>query len=306
MVANIFLVHKYPLLLARIIKRLDDGQSHFFVHVDAESDINLFHAATKNLNNVIYVERCRSSWGTMGIVEASISLLRAVIATKAKYTHINLLSGQDYPLKKIDDLQTFYAENVNRSFIEHFSLPNHQKWQPNGGLYRVEKYFMGLRTMNKYMAKTLNLLARFLPFLRRKPYKRMKPFAGSSWWTITRQAAKHIVNFTDSNPGYMEFHQHTFAPDEVFFQTILVNASKKELGGELVSDNLRFIKWKNVSSAHPETISSSMIPELKSTKALFGRKFDVLNDRKVLGLVDTEILGVNASVVDEELFTESE
>ena len=53
----------------------------------------------------------------------------------------------------------------------------------------------------------------------------MTPYAGDSWWIITRKAAEEIVEFSQTEKEKMEFFQGTWVADEHFFQTVLGNSA---------------------------------------------------------------------------------
>lgn len=284
--AYIILAHKNAVQLARLINALNDGMSSFFVHIDRRADASLFGRLIEASVPVEWVPRVKTEWASFGLVEAVLNGLRAVKKSGVIAEQIILLSGQDYPIKGHDDMNDFFQRNGGKIHMEYFSLPAHQKWKPNGGLYRVNKYFMGLKPHQRYAAKTANLFSNLLPFLRRKQYNGMKAFAGSMWWLLNRYAMNYILDFVDRNPRYAAFHRFTFAPDEVFFHMILLNAKDEKISSAIVNDDKRFIKWSGVSSSHPEIITKENFDELRTSDALFARKFDMQKDAEILDLID--------------------
>ena len=42
-------------------------------------------------------------WGEYSVIEAMLNGLREIIATGIGYSHINLLSGADYPLRPTEE-----------------------------------------------------------------------------------------------------------------------------------------------------------------------------------------------------------
>jgi len=285
MKAYVILAHKQPAQLSRLIRTLSDGDSLFFVHIDRRADIKQFESLAEFGDTVQFVPRVKTEWASFGLVEAVLNGLRAVRRSDKPVSHVVLLSGQDYPIKNNEYIRRFMEQAGNQSFIEYFALPNPAKWKPNGGLYRVNKYFMGLRTYQRYGAKAANFLSAMLPFLQRKAYNGMKAYAGSMWWIIDHNAMNYILDFVTRNPRYAAFHRFTFAADELFFHMILLNAKNDKLASVIVNTDKRFIKWSGKEAAHPETISREDIQQLVESDALFARKFDGA-DTEVLDLVD--------------------
>jgi hypothetical protein len=285
--AYIILAHKNPSQLQRLIRALDDGLSHFFVHIDRRTGIGPFHDLLQPQTNISFLPQIKTGWGSFGLVEAVLSGLKAVLQPGKKLDHIILLSGQDYPIKSNEQISTFLGQNKDKAFLEYFPLPCPAKWSPNGGLYRVNKYFLGLTTHRRYAAKGINFMATLFPFLQRKMYAGMHAFAGSMWWIISDYAARYIMDFIAENPRYLHFHRFTFAPDELFFHMILLNAKDEQISTAIVNDDKRYIRWKDISASHPEIIKKEDLDELIYSDALFARKFDTVTDEEILDLIDT-------------------
>ncbi len=289
--AYVILAHRQPAQLLRLVQTLNDGASVFFVHIDRRSDINQFGQLKDQ--GVVFVPRVKTAWANFGLVEAALNGLRAVLQSKEEISHVILLSGQDYPIKTNDHINRFIRESANKSFIEYFPLPCDEKWQPDGGLYRVSKYFFGFRQYQRYGAKAANFVSGILPFMRRKSYQGMKAYAGSMWWIINREAAQYILDFVKKNPHYAAFHRFTFAADEVFFHMILLNAQNENLSSVLVNTDKHFIKWKGKDSSHPELIDNNDLEDLMQSDALFARKLDLDRNKEVFDLIDKYCLDKN-------------
>jgi hypothetical protein len=110
------------------------------------------------------------------------------------------------------------------------------------------------------------------------PYAR--PFGGSQWWNLSRAAADRVLAFLDEHPDYRRYHEHTLAPDELFFQSALLGTDFASQN-EVVNDTLRFMRWHGGES-HPRVLGSEVLPAMLESEALFARKFDAAVDRAVL------------------------
>jgi hypothetical protein len=284
--AYVILAHKNAAQLRRLITALHDGHSVFFIHIDGRSDITSFASVADFGNSVQFVPRVKTTWAGFGLVEAVLNGMMAVKKCREHIEHVFLLSGQDYPIKSNDYINDFIADQGEKIFIEYFQLPNFEKWKPNGGLYRVNKYFMGLKPHQRFAAKAANAVAGVIPAFRRKQYKSMKPFAGSMWWSLPIHAVNYILDFVNKHPRYTAFHKYTFAADEVFFQSILLNAREDRIASAIVNNDKRFIRWKDISSAHPEILSKNDLGDMQRSDALFARKFDMSKHPEVFDLID--------------------
>lgn len=295
--AYIILAHKNPLQLQRLVRALDDGSSHFFLHIDGRTGIDPFTDLLHSQKHISILPRVKTEWGGLGLVNAVMNGLKAATQPGNTFDHIILLSGQDYPIKSKEQINAFLAKNTDKIFLEYFPLPFPAKWKPGGGLYRVNKYFMGLKIHQRYAAKAANLMGTLFPPARRKTYGDMKPFAGSMWWVISAAAARYITGFVEENPGYARFHRFTFAPDELFFHMILLNAKNEKIRSSIINNDLHFIRWKDKGSAHPEILTKKDFGELMRSDALFARKFDASADAEILDLMDAHCRAGNTAAV---------
>lgn len=283
--AYIILVHQYPEQVYRLVQALDDKSSTFFIHIDKKTDIGQFYDVLQ-LEIVQTVKRVKLNWGGFSFVEAILNGLKCVKESGRNFDRVILLSGQDYPIKSNAFIDRFLTDSSFSVFMEHFPLPNYGKWKPNGGMYRVNKYYFGLMAYQRYAAKAINFLSRYFDALKRKLPGTLRPFAGSTWWIIDMYTLDHILDFVHRNPAYAAFHKNTFAPDEVFFQTILLNSTDERVAKSIASNNMRFIKWESIEAAHPTELTRKHMGEILSSDALFARKFTHHHSGEVLDLID--------------------
>lgn len=290
--AYIILVHKNAGQVKRLVSRLDDNHSSFFVHVDAKVNQHDFEVEFTSKHRITFINRVATDWGKFGLVEATLNGLNAVKNFGKYFDRIILLSGQDYPIKSNEQINNFFSKSAYSIFMDHSELPNHHKWSPDGGLYRVNKYFFGFEGHSKLAAKTANFLGMLLPSLGRKLPADVKPFQGSQWWVISMDALDYILDYVRKNRSYVNFHKHTFAPDELFFQMILLNADDDKITSTIANDNLRFMKWPSLSNPHPELLKADDINEIKNSNALYARKFDEHQQAHIMDMIDEEMLSV--------------
>jgi hypothetical protein len=286
--AYIILAHKQPELLYRLVEKLDDNLSTFFIHIDKKKSLTDFNNLLDFGNKVEFIKREASNWGEIGIVMAILNALKAVKESDKKIEHIVLLSGQDYPIKSNDYINNFFNTSPYSVFIEYWTMPNFEVWKDRGGMFRITKYFFGLKKRRRYMAKVINFIAIFLPFLKRKLPYNLKPYCGWMWWSIDYYALNYILQFLDDHPKYLKYHKYTFVPDEFFFQTILLNAKDERLLASITNNNMRYIRWKDGES-HPEILRKSQIKDIMQSDALFARKVDSDKDEDILDLIDDYI-----------------
>jgi hypothetical protein len=184
--AYIIVAHKNPKQLYRLISRLNDGNSEFFVHIGLNTSISQFYEILDIGEQVHFLPRFNSAWGGYGTIEPYLSGMRVIRDSPVKFDRIMLLSGQDYPIKSNKEIDEFFKNAEHTVFLNYHPIPNYAKWpgKDRGGLYRVDKYYFGMAKHQRLKAKSLNAMAIVLPFLRRKLPNGMKPYTGQTWFNI--------------------------------------------------------------------------------------------------------------------------
>ena len=275
----------------RMVERLDDGDSHFYIHVDLKTALPYTYAELAKRKRVNLLKRISTSWGGFSLAQATLNALAEIKESGRNFRAISLLSGQDYPIKSNQEIDAYLENSEYGVFLDYFALPNYRRWE-SGGTYRYKKYFFGIDKLSLLFSKFMNLVSTFVPVLQRKLPSDLIPYCGSQWWTIDMYALNYILSFIEDHPNYVNFHKFSFAPDELFFHIILLNAKDPRLKGSICKDNLRLIKWEKWENAHPELLTIANFEELRRSKALFARKFEGEKDELILNLIDEHFLQV--------------
>ncbi|RZK16461.1 MAG: core-2/I-branching enzyme, partial [Flavobacterium sp.] len=87
---------------------------------------------------------------------------------------------------------------------------------------------------------------------------------------------------------YIKFHKYSLLPDEMFFQTIIMNSQRQE-SHRVIKSNLTYTRWIE-GEPSPVVFTSTDFNELMNqSDKLFARKFDVKVDDKILKLIDDRL-----------------
>jgi len=277
-IAHLILAHSKPQMLERLVKRLSHPDADIYIQLDKKSPIESFlHIA--NTGNVYFVpERVKTEWCAYSTIEAELAGFRHIIKTGIAYSHINLLSGQDYPLRPVQQFYNFLSENTGKTFIHSLSIAD-DEW-PDGKA-RIVRYHMGdYGFKGRYVLQ--NIANRILPD--RKMPGGLKPYGRSQWFTITPECAQYAIEYIQNHPKLKRFFRLTFAVDEIFFQTILENSPLKET---IVNDNLRYIE--SFGANPPTVFTMAHAATLVSSGKFFARKFDTNVDDAIFDYLDKVI-----------------
>ncbi len=277
-IAHLILAYNYPVMLERLVRRLQHEEADIYIQLDKKAPIENF-AHLENINNVCFVKnRIKTEWGDYSIIEATIAGFNSILESGIAYSHINLLSEQDYPLRPINQFHEFLSANTDKTFMHSLSIAD-DEWED--GKVRLLKYSLGdYNIPGKY---TLQVIAnRFLP--NRKIPGNLKPYGRSQWITITPECARYAIDYIKTKPKLKRFFRMTWAVDEVFFQIILVNSA---LNDKLVNDNLRHIEQYGAN--RPKIFTINDAGTLITSGKFFARKFDDNVDTAIYDRLDAEI-----------------
>jgi hypothetical protein len=204
-----------------------------------------------------------------------------------------LLTGQDFPLKSNEEIKARLDRDREYSFLSHFPVPDNDEWLPDGGLDGIDRWYFWVRgrrlqVPSKHgrgrLGSALRLIGGVVP--RRRFLPGLRPYGGSSYWCLSGDAVSFVHHYVRDHPEFASVFRRVFIPDELFFQTILVNS---ELRNRIVNDDLRYIRWTATGSG-PEVFLVDDFDRLRDTESLFARKFDQGADGRVLDLIEEHLL----------------
>jgi hypothetical protein len=123
--AHLILAHTNPTQLERLIKRLIHDEADIYIHLDRKSDLTRF-IYLQSIPNIFFINnRTKVTWGDYSMVKATLNSMEQILKSSHEYSHINLLSGQDYPLKTAAEIQGFFFANTGKTFMKSFSIYEH-------------------------------------------------------------------------------------------------------------------------------------------------------------------------------------
>jgi len=282
-VANIIMAYKDPKQIEKMIKAMDHPDLYFFIHLDQKIAMEPFEYLGK-LNRVSFInKRTICNWGGFSFVQAVISALEEVLNSTQKFDYFNLMSGQDYPIKPVQQFVSLLKENDGKSFISYDE--DHQKDWWSHAVSRYQDYhFTDLSFKGRYFFQRM---ANAVMAKRKFPLP-LKLYGSSisSWWTLHATCAKYLVDFANREQKLKKFMKYTWGADEFFYATILMNSPFKN---SIVNDNLRMIKWEE-GSANPVILKQKDLNSIITSDKLFARKFDINVDHKIFSDINNYLM----------------
>jgi hypothetical protein len=276
--AHLILVHNNPAQLERLLKKMVYSNSDVYIHIDRKADQTQFEYLL-SLPNVFFIKNRKSvGWGNYSMVDATLVSMQEILDSQKIYTHVNLMSGQDYLLKRIEEIEAFYFANPDKSFISYLSI--NTEW--TDAKNRLVKYNLG--DLNIPLKIVAQILVNVVMPDRKIP-ENMEPYGRSQWITITPTCIKYVIETLKEKPEVFNFFKWTWAVDEIIFQTLLMNSPFKET---IVNENKRYIKFEN-NELNPKILKTADADNLLKSGKFFARKFSIQEDSQILDIIDKAI-----------------
>lgn len=250
------LAHKEPLLLMKIVKRLQSDNVEIFIHLDKKCNISDY----KNVPGVTFInKREKVYWGGRSMVKAMYNLIEYVLLN-SNCDYLLFISGEDYPIVLPKHYENYI--NINYNYLEYEKLPR-KSWYLDG-LNRIKYYYL-FRSPKSYLSKICIKIQEAFGIEKKISYLPYNIYGGSQWININRITAEYIIKNWRS---YYNFFKFCLIPDEMIFQTIILNSILCET---VINQNFRYLKYqKNGSNAAYITVDD--VPEIIKRKPLFCRK----------------------------------
>ncbi len=276
-IAYCILAHENKEHLKRLVASLrshENPEAHFFLHIDKKSSLRV---TAEELPDVEHVPAVEVHWGGFSMVDAALNLFQAAME-KGPFDYYVLISGVDYPIRSNAFINNFFAKNVGANFMNVVKMPGNGKTMD-----RVQfPYIQGADRTKGFVAftkKVINKVVRVLNIRNSLPaeYKNIQFYGGSSWVTYSHEGLRYTLEYAKANPKFNAFFRHTKHPDEMYFQTILMNSPL----AETQKNAIIYASWKE-GAASPDIITSENLKEIRQSEVptsygistpLFARKF---------------------------------
>ncbi|MCL1850900.1 MAG: hypothetical protein FWF70_05810 [Bacteroidetes bacterium] len=283
-VAYLILAHHQPILLKELITALNKPKEQVFVHINKKVDIQPFETLLKD--KCIFTEqREKIYWASFSFKKAYMHLIKAAMAIE-EFDYYTFLSGVDFPIKPIKAFEAFLEQHRGSEFIEALALEDYpddkilkKKQRRYSGYFIFPNYPKFFLKLNFGIAKIQRI------FYKRKPYKGEKIFHGLTFCTLTHACLQYIIDRIESEPALSRYFKFTFAPDEMFFHTIIGNSPFAE---KIIHNNLHCIVFEEGKS-NPKVWRMEDKEILLSSQDYFARKFDLSIDAAIIDLLKQHI-----------------
>ncbi len=266
-------VHKAPEQVVRLASAVAAGGNYCVIHCNAKSGAAFRDTIERGLadagvESVRFLESEAVAWGSGSILRVQMRAIEALLDWADDWTHFINLSGQCLPTRPLVEIERYLGDHQGQSFLECIDL-------------EAERPDLGYRYANFYVEVAGKPRNTRIPRLRPRGFR---PFFGAFWVILSHEASSYVAR-SDEAHRIRRYLQYTMFPDELAFQTILLNSPLKS---KVVPDMKRLILWEG-HSPNPMILTMQHWPLLEAPGHFFARKFDHDQDAEVIARLGHQI-----------------
>jgi Core-2/I-Branching enzyme len=265
---QVFLIaaHKDPAQLNALVEQLRDDDFLIYVHLDAKGAIDPaeVHPAARLVSRRVAVH-----WGCFSQVQATLNSLAQIAAEVPEFDKVLFLSAQDFPLLSNAALKAALAGLRRHELLDTVAIGREPgQWAAD---YRYQYFYRDDAGRALRLACSLANRAMRACGLRRRLPGGLRPYGGSSWWALSCGCVRELLARIRREPAILRFFRSVSCPDEMFFQTLVMNS---RFGERVLSENFRYIQWPEQGARNPKVLDEHDFERIAASSAHFCRKID--------------------------------
>ncbi len=300
------------LLLAKTMLTED---SDVVVHVDSSVNDDKYISfinATKDIPN-FYVteERIHGVLDTRTLVDIVFIMLSHIKKKNLSYKNYCLLSGQDFPIKPVMEINKNLLENYPTPHIDCTPYDTRNwicpKFQSTPWLFKFRKSTLSKLDPENHIRKILNIATKKLQncfeLLKQTSYDKLTKlgvslYGGSAWWILPDTAIDFIYDEYTNSSKIVNCLLKARTPEETFFQTMIMRSPfKNDVHINPVDQVEQTCKtWAYFSdkdkpfTGHPYVFTVNEFDKLRDSSFWFARKFDIQQDHEIIELIQKHLI----------------
>ncbi len=290
-IAYFVLMHQFNELFPRLWRAIYDPGNVYLVHVDRKADPAVEAAVQKFLApypNARTMERYNCVLAGWSMVEIELKAIEHLLRANADWDFLINLSAACFPLRTQAEIRACLDQHPGANFLD---VRDAQQW--SSVKHRASHWAVEIKTPIYTRVLLLHGVPRtFIPGC--------TPYGGSAWHILSRPFCEYVVRSREPD-RFKQFFKYVIAPEEGFFQTVLMNSS---FADTLVNYNYREILWPpppqslgmriiwflTARGPHsPKTLRMDHLEHLRASPAFFARKFDLAVDGEIVTALEAHL-----------------
>jgi len=301
----LILAHKNVHQIARLIKRLEHPNVTIFIHLDSKWDVSTQEIHTLELSGTqvhILDKRISTRLDDWSLVEAAIELASFAQSQSAESSYFLLMSGQDYPIRPIEELLHLLESSYPKPFIDctPYDDSNWVWHKFNHTSFSRLQFHLRNKIVRGLIRRFIRIFERYIPksmlMINRLSHYQLSLYGGSAWWCLPDIAIRDILTDMGNSHDIIQLYKKTWTPEETFFQTFVMRSTVGHLVKvnpiDQVSQNcLTFASFTTPTKrfvGHPHVLENSDYEWLMRIRPYICRKFDTSIDSEILDRIDQQ------------------
>lgn len=294
--------YKNPSQITRLVQTLRRASDALILVSHSVGSCQLEEALLQLPNvYVLYVEGSRGDFVT---VQNYLNAIDWLLSNNFEFDWLVNLSGQDYPIRSLHQLEQTLQTTQYDGFMECFKVFSEESpWGITEGktryFYRYHKFDRNLSERKKSLLKPLKIVNYLQPFFRinfayglalglrtATPFnKNFVCYGGAYYYTLSRKCIEYINQFMKQYPQILDYYRGVAVPEEGFIQTVLLNNPEFNLA----NDCKHYADFNRSQNGRPHLLVTEDYAMLENLPYYFARKFDAEVDSNILDLLDAKI-----------------
>jgi hypothetical protein len=308
--------HGKPAQVARLVQVITEGSPDAVVLISHDvAGAALDGPGLRALGNV-HVLLHHGGYGDFSHLDRYLAAVDWLDANGVEYDWLENLSGQDYPLRAIAEIEDALAATDKDGFLLYSPVfPDRVPAEADQGAgprytlvraidatmrYDYRQWRLGRPTAAKHhWLRPFQAINYVQPWIRvssayasvgvRRRRTVFGPdfhcYGGSFFCTLRVECARYVRDYARANPDVVAYFRTVLAPEEVFLHSVLVNSGRFNLD----LDYKRYIDWTGCTHTHPRTLGLGDLDKLLASDAHWARKLDLDRDPKLFEILDQRI-----------------
>jgi hypothetical protein len=222
----LILAHHKPVMLGRLIHRLERAGIRAYVHIDADASQNEFEETCRNSEAIFLTERLPIYWGGFSIVEAVVRLAERALQDPT-LTHFVHISGDSYPIKPDAELLALLSQDVDWIDIAEPRFDS-LTYQRIAKTYLSDSNIGALKLGFQERYLTSEVVHRFdeirdifvIKTSQNFPWRYAK---GAQWWCLRQKTLYKCLRVLQENVEFVSWFRYSAIPDESVFNSLVLN-----------------------------------------------------------------------------------
>lgn len=308
--------HTRPTQIARLVRVIKEGSPGSIVVIDHDTSVSPLDPGMFQEMPSVYVLNARGGYGDFTHLDRLFGAIDWLDANGIGFDWLQNMSGADYPVRPIADLERTLADSTHDGFLQYapvfpertpqnvdwgagpeyrlcspfdtamrFNYAHHQIGRPTAAKQRWLRPVMIVNFLQPWVRVSLGFST--VAFRRRASIfsDDFICYGGSFFWVLSASALHYARTFAREHPDIVRYFRKMAAPEESFLQTVLINSEKFRF----VPQGTHYIDWSESRNNHPKELGVEDLPAMLSDNAFWARKFNPDIDSEVLDVLDKHV-----------------